>query len=112
MFDGSPLRDDHERLKGVSILKEGGIFVSVNVDFPFSKEVNEALAKKNAKGELLYLQTNHQRWLNEMAELIDEGKVKVIISKVYPLEQVADAHRESATWHVRGKIVLEVRKEK
>ena len=47
-----------------------------------------------------------------MAELIDEGKVKVIISKVYPLEQVADAHRESATWHVRGKIVLEVRKEK
>ncbi len=112
VFDGSPLRDDHERLKGVRILKEGGIFVSVNVDFPFSEEVNEALAKKNAKGELLYLQTNHQRWLNEMAELIDEGKVKVIISKVYPLEQVADAHRESATWHVRGKIVLEVRKEK
>ena len=112
VFDSSPLRDDHERLKGVSILKEGGIFVSVNVDFPFSGEVNEALAKKNAKGELLYLQSNHQHWLNEMAELIDEGKVKVIISKVYPLEQVADAHRESATFHVRGKIVLEVRKEK
>lgn len=112
VFDSSPLRDDHERLKGVSILKDGGIFVSVNVDFPFSEEVNEALAKKNAKGELLYLQSNHQRWLNEMAELIDEGKVKVIISKVYPLEQVADAHRESATFHVRGKIVLEVRKEK
>jgi len=46
-----------------------------------------------------------------MAKLIDEGKVKVIVSKVYPLEQVAEAHLESATWHVRGKLVLEVRKE-
>lgn len=111
VFDGSPLRDEQERLKGISILKNGGIFVSVNVDFPFSEEVKEALAKKNAKGELLYSQIK-QAWLNEMARLIDEGKVKVTISKVYPLEQVADAHRKSETWHVRGKLVLEVRKEK
>jgi len=33
------------------------------------------------------------------------------VSKVYPLAQVADAHRESETKHVRGKIVLEIRKE-
>ena len=38
-------------------------------------------------------------------------KVKVIVSKVYPLEKVAEAHRESETKHVRGKLVLEVRKE-
>jgi len=111
VFDGSPLRDDNERLKGISILKNGGTFVSVNVDFPFSNNVKEALAKKNAKGELLYLQTSHQYWLNEMTKLIDEGKVKVVISKVYPLEQVAEAHKESETWHVRGKLILEVRKE-
>jgi len=112
VFDGSPLRDDNERLKGISVLKNGGIFVSVNVDFPLSDKAKEALENKNAKGELLYLQTNHRYWLNEMAQLIDSGKMKVTISKVYPLEQVADAHKESATWHVRGKLVLEVRKEK
>jgi NADPH:quinone reductase-like Zn-dependent oxidoreductase len=111
VFDSSPLRDNNERLKSVSILKNGGIFISVNVDFPFSDEVKDALAKKNAKGELLYTQTNHRRWLNEMAQLIDEGKVKVIISKVYPLEHVAEALRESETWHVRGKLVLEIKKE-
>lgn len=111
VFDASPLRDETERLKSVSVLKEGGIFVSVNVDFPFSETVLEALAKKKAKGELLYAQMHHREWLGEMAQLIDAGKVKVTISKVYPLEQVAEAHQESETFHVRGKLVLEVRKE-
>lgn len=112
VFDCSPLRDDNERLKGISILKNGGIFVSVNVDFPFSNTVIEALEKKNAKGELLYSQSNHSDWLAEIAEMIEKGNVKVIVSKVFPLEQVAEAHRESQTWHNRGKLILEIRKEK
>ncbi len=111
VFDGSPLRDNNERLKCISILKDGGIFVSVNVDFPFNDDVKKALAKKNAKGEFVAIQTNHRDWLNEMAKLIDEGKVKVYISKVYPLEEVAKAHKESETFHTRGKLVLEIQKE-
>lgn len=111
VFDASPLRDDNERLKSISILKDGGIFVSVNVDFPFSDAVKGALEKKGAKGELVAGIMNQRHWLNEMAKWIDEGKVKVIISKVYPLEQVVEAHKESETFHVRGKLVLEIRKE-
>jgi len=110
VFEASPLRDNNERLKSVNVLKEGGILVSVNIDLPFNNEVTEALAKKNAKGELAANQPR-QDWLEEMAQLIDEGKVKVVISKVFLLEQVAEAHRESETWHVRGKLVLEIRKE-
>ncbi len=110
VMEASPLRDNQERTKSVSVLKQGGILVSVNVDFPFNEEVMEALAGKNAKGELVSNQPR-QDWLAEIAQLIDSGKVKVIISKVYPLEQVAEAHRESETWHVRGKLVLEIRKE-
>lgn len=111
VFDGSPLRDENERLKCISILKDGGIFVSVNVDFPFSDDVKTALAKKKATGELVATQTNHRHWLNEIAKLIDEGKVKVYLSKVYPLEQVSEAHKESETFHTRGKLVLEIQKE-
>lgn len=110
VFDGSPLRDNAGRLKSVAVLKEGGILVSVNLDFPFSEEVLAALAKKHATGELAANQSRRD-WLTEMAQLIDEGKVKVVISQVFPLEQVAEAHRESETWHVRGKLVLEVSKE-
>jgi NADPH:quinone reductase-like Zn-dependent oxidoreductase len=110
VFEASPLRDNEERLKSVTVLKEGGILVSANVDLPFNDEVLAALAKKQARGELSANQPR-QEWLAEIARLINEGKVKVFISKVFPLEQVAEAHRESETWHVRGKLVLEVRKE-
>jgi len=112
VFDASPLRDENERLKCISVLKEGGIYVSVNVDFPFSDEIKEALAKKKAKGELVGASGSYvsAEYLKEIAQLIDESKVKVVVSKVYSLEQVAEAHKESETWHVRGKLVLEVRK--
>lgn len=111
VFDASPLRDESQRLKSVMVLKNNGILVSVNIDFPFGEKVLQALAKKDAKGELLAGQMNHRDWLNEIAQLIDTGKVKVIISKVYPLEQIAEAHKESETFHVRGKLVLEIKKE-
>lgn len=107
VLEASPGRDNSERVKSVSVLKEGGILVSVNVDLPFTDEVLEALTKKQATGELAANQPR-QDWLKEIAQLIDEGHVQVFISKVFPLEQVAEAHRESESWHVRGKLVLEV----
>ena len=110
VLEASSLRDNNERLKLVKTLKEGGILVSVNTDFPFNDEVIQALASKGAKGELSANQPR-QEWLEEIAQLIDEGKMKVVISKVFPLEQVAQAHLESETRQVRGKIVLEIRKE-
>ncbi len=110
VLEASPLRDNNERIKSVSVLKEGGILVSVNTDFPFNDELMEALARKGANGELAVNQPK-QEWLQEIAQLIDEGNVQVFINKVFPLEQVVEAHRESESWHVRGKLVLEIRKE-
>jgi NADPH:quinone reductase-like Zn-dependent oxidoreductase len=108
VLEASPLRDNKERLKAVSVLSEGGIFVSVNVDLPASEEVLAAMTKKRVQGEFPAYQPKGD-WLAEIAQLIDDGHVKVIISKVYPLEQVAEAHRESETWHVQGKLVLEIK---
>ncbi len=110
VLEASPVRDNKERIKAVSVLKEGGIFISVNTDFPFNDELAEALAQKGAKGELAPNQPR-QEWLRKMAQLIDEGHVRVLVSKVFSLDQVVEAHRESESWHVRGKLVLEVRKE-
>ena len=110
VLEASPVRDNAARLQAITTLKKGGIFVSVNLDFPFNEEVRAALEEKQATGELSGNQPR-QEWLREMAQLIDAGQVKVFISKVYPLAQVADAHRESQTWHVRGKLVLEIHKE-
>ncbi len=109
VLEASPLRDNAERLKAVAVLRPGGILVSVNLDFPFSEEVTAALTQKQATGELSANQPRRD-WLEEITQLIDAGQVQVFINKVFPLEQAAAAHRESATWHVRGKLVLEISK--
>ena len=110
VLEASPTRNNDERIKALGALKEGGIFVSVNTDFPFNEQMTEAVAAKKVSAELAVNQPRED-WLTEIAQLIDNGQVKVLITKVYPLEQVAEAHRESATWHVRGKLVLEIKKE-
>ena len=50
-----------------------------------------------------------QRSADKLKDLIrywEEGTLKLSIWKSYPLEEAAEAHREVATGHVRGKIVL------
>jgi NADPH:quinone reductase-like Zn-dependent oxidoreductase len=46
--------------------------------------------------------------LEQIAVLIDEGKVSPVISKIFSLEQAAEAQQLSKEGHVRGKIVLKV----
>ncbi len=110
VFNASPVRDESARKKSVEALKDGGIFVCTQLDYPFSPDVLRALERKNAKGTFVG-GSGREDCLNATARLIDEGKIRVIVSRVYSLEEVAEAHRESETKHVRGKIVLEIRKE-
>jgi len=109
VIEASPTRNNSERIKAISVLKEGGIFVSVNADFSFNDELMQAAKSKNVKATLSANQPREE-WLTEIAKLIDAGKVQVLINKVFPLEEVAEAHRQIATWHVRGKLVLEIKK--
>jgi NADPH:quinone reductase-like Zn-dependent oxidoreductase len=44
--------------------------------------------------------------LAELASLIDAGRLKIPIAKVYPLADVREAYRDLARRHTRGKIVL------
>ena len=49
--------------------------------------------------------------LEKINSLVEAGKVRPVIGKVYPLEQIADAHRESEKGHVRGKLVIKIAEE-
>jgi NADPH:quinone reductase-like Zn-dependent oxidoreductase len=49
--------------------------------------------------------------LAEISKLIDEKKIKVIISQVLPLSEAAKAHAQADTHHTRGKVVLKVAEE-
>ena len=46
--------------------------------------------------------------LAEIARLCDEGQLKVHLDAVFPLSEVAQAHKLSEGRHVRGKLVLAV----
>jgi len=52
-----------------------------------------------------------QRSAARLAELIDlyeRGRLRIFIHKTFPLDEVACAHREVETGHVRGKVVLTI----
>lgn len=111
VFNASPVRDQSIRLRSVEVLKEGGIYVCTQLDQPFTDDLLTALALKNATGTLVGGGSiTYTSSLSGTTQLINEGKVKAVVSKVYPLQEVAEAHRQSETKHVRGKIVLEIRK--
>jgi NADPH2:quinone reductase len=46
--------------------------------------------------------------LEELARLIDQGKIDPLVEEVLPLAQVGKAHQRLDSGHGRGKIVLRV----
>jgi NADPH:quinone reductase-like Zn-dependent oxidoreductase len=47
--------------------------------------------------------------LEELARMADAGQLRVSIAKAFPLEETAEAHRQMAEGHVRGKLVVTLR---
>jgi NADPH:quinone reductase-like Zn-dependent oxidoreductase len=46
--------------------------------------------------------------LKEIAQLIDSGKIKPIVTEVLPLSDAVKAQQQAATHHTRGKVALRV----
>lgn len=46
--------------------------------------------------------------LAEITRLIDDKKIKVVVSKVFPMTEAVKAQEQAATGHTRGKIVIKI----
>lgn len=88
--------------RSYQVIKKGGIYVSVLM--PPSQEKAAAHGVRCAH---TFVQPNVEQ-LNEIAKLVDSGKLKLTIEKVFPLAEVRAAQESNATGHTRGKIVLRV----
>ncbi len=63
------------------------------------------ISSKKAKAILLKKQQDDWQVLNEM---IDRGGLKVIVDKVFPIDQIEAAHEYAESGKVRGKIAISV----
>jgi len=88
--------------RSFQVLKKGGFLVTTTA--PPSKEKAEEFGVQVA---MVNVQPSAEQ-LEEVSQLIDEGKLKTHVEIVLPLSQVKRAHELSKAGHTRGKIVLRV----
>ncbi len=88
--------------KSLRVLKRGGFLTSI------AGPVDPALAHEFGVRTAWDLVRGNGARLQEIASLIDGGKLKVIIEKELPLAEIKAAHELSETNRVRGKIILRV----
>jgi NADPH:quinone reductase-like Zn-dependent oxidoreductase len=92
--------DTQDRSWGV--LKEGGMLVSTLGQPPAEKA-----AQHNVQAAGYRAQPNPAQ-LSEIGRLIDDGQVRVVVDRVFPLTEAAAAQDYLEQEHVRGKVVLRV----
>ncbi len=90
------------RERSLRVIKQGGTLVSVVFG---RSSAEQAAAGVNVQG--MFVQPNAAQ-LAQIAQLIDAGKVHIMVDTVLPLANARKAHELSETHRTRGKIVLRV----
>jgi NADPH:quinone reductase-like Zn-dependent oxidoreductase len=88
--------------RSYGVLKKGGFIVTL-----VARIDQVELDKHGIQGASLSVKPDSNE-LAEIGKLIDEQKIKVIVSQTFPLSEAMKAQEQVATGHTRGKIVLKV----
>lgn len=91
--------------RSLKAIKPGGKLLSLIVDL--DEEMQHALKEKNVAG-LRVLVTQNLTDLQSLADLLQTGVIKTHVSKMFPLEQMSDAHRLIRNKKTVGKIIITV----
>ena len=91
--------------RSYGVVKKSGFIVTLVA------RIDQAeLDKHGIRGASLGVEPNSNE-LAEIGKLIDEKKIRVVVSQTFPLSEAMKAQEQVATGHTRGKIVLRVAEE-
>src|SRR6059036_2776420 len=88
--------------RSYGVVRKGGFIVTL-----VARIDQGELDKHGIHGASLSVEPNSDE-LSEIGKLIDEKKIKVVVSQTFPLAEAKRAQEQVATGHTRGKIVLKV----
>ncbi len=105
-----------------SVLKRGGKLITLVAPVPGGNAgklkfmasvagnlfIEMARAALTGKRLLLTMAKPQGGELEKITTLIEAGKVRPVIERVYPLDEIAEAQRVSEAGHVRGKIIVRI----
>ncbi len=89
--------------RSFTVLKKGGVIVSM-----LEQPRQDLMAQYGVNAIAQFTQVTSER-LSKLAELVDQGVLKIEIDKTFPLEQAAEALAYLQTKHSKGKVVLGIK---
>ncbi len=96
-----PIGGETQR-RSLRVLRDGGVLVGL---VGLEQVAHNPSGNVRARAILVEPNSSH---LKQIAELVEDGSLKPIVSHRFPLQEAAAAHRQSETRHTRGKIVLQI----
>src|SRR5205814_1862540 len=85
-----------------AVVKKGGVILEL-----VARPDLEELKRRGIRAAGVWVKPNAKD-LSEIAQLIDAGKIKPVVTNVLPLSEAIAAEHQAETHHTRGKVVLRI----
>lgn len=91
------------QLNSLKVLRKGGYIISI-----INPVSEEEVHKHDLRSGYIFVKSNGDT-LSKLAQLIDSGKIRPVVSKIFSLDEIKQAHDLSQSGRAVGKIVIKIR---